>query len=72
MPNAERYRRHAERCRRLAEAHSDKEWAGRLIGLAHEYEAKAAAMDVGSQPTPGPPRSPDDPPIGESSEYVQG
>jgi hypothetical protein len=53
MPTVERYRRHAERCRRLAEANSDKEWAGRLVDLAQEYEAKAAAMDVGSQPTPG-------------------
>ncbi len=72
MPTVDRYRRLAERCRRLAEANSDKEWAGRLVSLAYEYEAKAAAMDVGSRPTPGAPRSPDDPLDGESSEYVEG
>ena len=72
MASVERYRRLAERCRRLAAVHSDKEWAGRLISLAYEYEAKAAAKEVGSQPMADPPRSPDDPPDGESSEYVQG
>jgi hypothetical protein len=60
MPNVERFGRLAERCRRLAQVHSDKEWAGSLIGLADEYEAKAA-MDVGSRSTPGSPRGPDDP-----------
>ena len=72
MASVERYRRLAERCRRLAAVHSDKEWADRLISLAYDYEAKAAAIDVGSQPTPDPPASPSDPPDGESSEYVQG
>jgi hypothetical protein len=68
MPSAELYRRHAATCRRLARAHSGKEWTGSLINLAYEYEAKAAEMDVGF-----PPDSPDGPPNGgSSSEYVQG
>jgi hypothetical protein len=68
MPSAELYRRHAATCRRLARAHSDKEWTGSLVNLAYEYEAKAAEMDVSSPPT-----SPDDTPNGgSSSEYVQG
>ena len=65
MPSIERYRLLAERCRRLAEIHSEQEWAGRLIDLAHEYE-KGAAMNVGSRS--GAPDSPG----GESSEEVQG
>jgi hypothetical protein len=72
MPSAERYRRHAATCRHLARAHCDEEWAGSLVSLAYELEAKAAETEVGSRPTPNPPASPDDPPRGESSEYVQG
>jgi hypothetical protein len=72
MPSADLYRRHAATCRRLAHDHCDKEWTSSLISLAYEYEAKAAAKEVASRSTPGAPRSPDDPPDGESSEYVEG
>jgi hypothetical protein len=43
MPSAEHYRRHA------ACAHSDKAWAGGLVSLAYELEAKAAETEVGSR-----------------------
>jgi hypothetical protein len=42
---AQYYRDKAERCRRLARAQSDTVWAGRLMGLADEYQAKADAIE---------------------------
>ena len=38
-------REQAERCRRLAEATTDREIAERLLELAREFEAEAAALD---------------------------
>jgi hypothetical protein len=64
MPSADLYRRHAATCHRLARAHSDKEWAGRLVSLACEYEARAAEIEVNSRLMRDPRVSPNDPPDG--------
>ena len=42
---AEVLREQAQRCRRLAAATTDREIAERLLELAREFEAEAAALD---------------------------
>jgi hypothetical protein len=46
MPGAEFYRRHAARCRVLAERHSRQHWAIGLVRLAEAYEAQALEVEL--------------------------
>ena len=53
MPSAKCYRDKAAKCRVLARAQAGKAWAGRLVRLAEEYEAKAAEMGRAWRVSPG-------------------
>jgi hypothetical protein len=63
MPSTEYFRRQADLCLRLSLISSDEEVSTRLILMAEEYKAKAAASEVDSKPQSGEAiqdRSPDD------------
>src|SRR2546430_1465807 len=53
MPSAKCYRDKAAKCRVLARAQAGNAWAGRLVRLAEEYEAKAAEVGRAWRVSPG-------------------
>lgn len=63
MPGIQYFRRQADLCLRLSLISSDEEVSTRLILMAEEYKAKAAALEVDAEPQSGeaiPDRSLDD------------
>ena len=52
MNEADYLRKQAERCRWMAARIDSKDVAATLTGMAEEYEARAAALEGGSEASP--------------------